>query len=74
MWSEILLNCTPGVAYQIGISRGLSPFHGVIEIDAGLRLADGASYQGTKFSTKVLKGTVASADALKVVAYSASHA
>lgn len=73
MWSEILLDCTPGVAYQIGISRGLSPFHGVIEIDAGLRLADGASYQGTKFSTKVLKGTVASADALKVVAYSASH-
>lgn len=74
MWSEILLNCTPGVAYQIGISRGLSPFHGVVEIDAGLRLADGSSYQGTKFATKVLKGTVASVDASKVVAYSVSHA
>lgn len=73
IWSEILLNCNPGTAYQIGISRGLSPFHGVIEIDAGLRLADGASYQGTKFATKVLKGTVASPDASKVVAYSASH-
>ncbi|HFZ0499144.1 TPA: phage tail fiber protein [Klebsiella pneumoniae] len=73
MWSELLLNCTPGTAYNIGTSKGLTVNHGVVEIDAALRLDDGSAYQGTAYSIKMLKGTVTAADAQKVIAYQNSH-
>ncbi|QWY14554.1 tailspike protein [Klebsiella phage BUCT_49532] len=74
MWSEILLNCTPGTVYGLGTSKGLNIGHGIVDIDAALRLADGSTYQGTKFSTKLLKGTVATSDASKVVGFTYTHA
>lgn len=73
MWSEMLLNCTPGTPYQIGISKGLNLNNGVVEIDASLRKADGSGYQGTKYTTKMLKGEVYSTNAQKVVVYENSH-
>lgn len=73
MWSEILLNCTPGTAYNIGTSKGLAVNHGVVEIDAALRKEDGSPEQGTKYTTKILKGQVFSSDASKVVVYEAAH-
>lgn len=73
MWSELLLNCTPGTAYPIGSSKGLAVNHGVVEIDAALRKEDGSAEQGTKYTTKILKGQVYSTDASKVVVYEAAH-
>ncbi|VGC96416.1 Uncharacterised protein [Klebsiella pneumoniae] len=73
MWSELLLNCTPGIAYPIGSNKGLAVNHGVVEIDAALRKEDGSPEQGTKYTTKILKGQVYSSDASKVVAYEAAH-
>ncbi|WP_243206656.1 hypothetical protein GOY49_018840 [Klebsiella pneumoniae] len=73
MWTELLLNCTPGTAYPIGSSKGLDVSHGVVEIDAALRKDDGSSEQGTKYTTKILKGQVYSSDASKVVVYEAAH-
>lgn len=73
MWSEILVDCTPGTAYPIGTSNGLTPNHGVVELDVVLRAADGSPYQGTKYTTKILKGTVGAANSQKTVAYEAAH-
>ncbi|VGB21447.1 Uncharacterised protein [Klebsiella pneumoniae] len=73
MWSELLLNCSPGTAYPIGSSKGLDVNHGVVEIDASLRQANGAGYQGTKYTTKILKGEVFTPNGQKVVAYEAAH-
>lgn len=73
MWSELLLNCSPGTAYPIGSSKNLNVNHGVVEIDAALRLDNGSAYQGTKHSMKMLKGTVTASDTQKVVVYENSH-
>ncbi|EPQ3245208.1 hypothetical protein NQL53_001342 [Klebsiella pneumoniae] len=73
MWSELLLNCSPGTAYPIGSSKNLNVNHGVVEIDAALRLDNGSAYQGTKYSMKMLKGTVTASDTQKVVVYENSH-
>lgn len=73
MWSEILIDCVPGTAYSIGTSNGLTPNHGVVELDVVLRAADGSSYQGTKYTTKILKGTVGAANSQKTVVYEAAH-
>lgn len=73
MWSEILVDCAPGTAYSIGTSNGLTPNHGVVELDVVLRAADGSSYQGTKYTTKILKGTVGAANSQKTVVYEAAH-
>ena len=73
MWSELLLNCSPGTAYPIGSSKNLNVSHGVVEIDAALRQADGSAYQGTKYSMKMLKGTVTASNTQKVVVYENSH-
>lgn len=72
MWSELLLDCTPGTAYPIGSSKGLNVNQGVVEIDASLRQANGAGYQGTRYTTKILKGEVYATNASKVVVYEAA--
>ncbi|MFU9474297.1 phage tail fiber protein [Klebsiella pneumoniae] len=73
MWTELLLNCSPGTAYPIGSSKGLNVNQGVVEIDAALRQADGSGYQGTKHTTKMLKGEVFSTNSQKVVVYDTAH-
>lgn len=72
-WSEILLDCTPSTGYVVGTPYNLVPAHGIVDLDLALRNADGTSYQGTKTAIKMLKGTVATADANKVVVYNSTH-
>lgn len=73
MWSEILTNCSPGIAYAIGGSNGLTVNHGIVEMDVAIRTADGSAYQGTKYTIKMLKGTVFATNAQKTVVYEAAH-
>lgn len=73
MWSEIFTDCVPGTTYSIGTVNGLTPNHGIVELDIALRTADGSAYQGTKYTTKILKGTVGAANSQKTIAYEAAH-
>lgn len=68
-WSEILLAVEPATATAIGGTYGLTPAHGVVELDISLRNADGTSMQGTKHTIKLMKATVFGADVSKVVVY-----
>lgn len=69
IWQELIINCTPTTSYTIGTSKGLALLHGIVEIDVALRTDTGGGYQGSKYTCKVMKGTVFSSDSTKVMVY-----